>query len=252
MDPHVVLRLLDLNRAFYTEFAESFSATRSAPWPGYTQLLPHLSGGARILDIGCGNGRMARFLDANLDSGTYLGLDFSEPMLAEARRSSQHLLHIESDFRSADISRREWTATVPEAEYDAVLMLAVLQHIPSFELRASIVSQVVPLLAPQGVLVMSHWQFMESDRLRRRVVRWTEAEMAESDLEPGDYLLEWRRGGVACRYCHLLDESEVRALADRAALDVVQAFRADGPEGNLNLYALLALPSHVVPDAPLG
>lgn len=31
--------------------------------------------------------------------------------------------------------------------------------------------------------------------------------------EPGDYLLDWKRGGQGLRYCHLVDEAEVERLA---------------------------------------
>ena len=252
MDPDIVARLLDLNREFYTEFAESFAATRSAPWPGFARMLPYVREGARILDIGCGNGRVARYLDENLRAGTYTGLDFSEPMLSEARRSSAHLAHLVADFRRADVSRPEWSLILDGGRYDAVLALAVLQHVPSFALRVSVVSQVARLLAPNGVFVMSHWQFVDSDRLRRRIVPWSQAGIAESDVEPGDYLLQWRRDGVGHRYCHLITELEVAAMASSAALELVQTFRADGREGNLNLYALLAQPgaarTYQIPD----
>jgi len=62
----------------------------------------------------------------------------------------------------------------------------------------------------------------------------------QRDLERGDYLLDWRRGGVGYRYCHLVGEEEVAALAAGAGLELVESFYADGREGNLNLYAVLS------------
>jgi len=250
MDPQTVIRLLDLNRQFYSEFAESFSATRSTAWPGFARLLPHVSDGARILDIGCGNGRMARYLDEHAVSGRYLGLDFSERMLSEARRASAHQTHLTVDFRCADIASPDWVSALPAGAYDVVLVLAVLQHIPSSQLRVSIVSRIASLLARQGVLLMSHWQFMDSERLRGRIVPWSRVGIAEDDLEPGDYLLEWRRDGSSYRYCHLVSAAEVQALAHYSALEVVEIFRADGREADLNLYALLALPGASMSSLP--
>jgi SAM-dependent methyltransferase len=60
------LRALNtINRVFYRDSAPSFDATRDAPWPGWQPLLPLLQGlegdPARILDLGCGNGRFPIF-----------------------------------------------------------------------------------------------------------------------------------------------------------------------------------------------
>jgi hypothetical protein len=43
----------------------------------------------------------------------------------------------------------------------------------------------------------------------------------------------------ALRYVHQLDLDEVRTLAADAGLRLLDTFRADGKEGNLNLFALL-------------
>ena len=62
---------------------------------------------------------------------------------------------------------------------------------------------------------------------------------AEEALEPGDYLLNWKREGRGLRYCHLVDEAEVERLAAESGLRVRETFRAGGREGNLSLSAVL-------------
>jgi len=149
---------------------------------------------------------------------------------------------VAAEFRLADITRPDWTEAVQGQHFDGVLALAVLQHIPSFELRSGIVRQAAALLHPGGVFAMSNWQFTSSERLAKKIVPWSEVDIDPQGLEEGDYLLDWRRGRVGYRYCHLVEEEEVGALAAEAGLEVVETFRADGREGNLNLYALLSRP----------
>ena len=120
-----------------------------------------------------------------------------------------------------------------------MLALAVLQHIPSFDLRLDVVCQAAALLRPGGVLAMSNWQFTGVERLRQKIVPWSRVSIDESELEEGDYLLDWRSGSVGYRYCHLVDEEEVAALAAAAGLELLETFRADGWEGHLNLYGVL-------------
>ena len=75
--------------------------------------------------------------------------------------------------------------------------------------------------------------------MRRKIVDWEAVDIDEEDLDPGDYLLDWKRGGRGLRYCHLVDEEEMGALAAASGLIVRETFRAGGREGDLSLFAIL-------------
>lgn len=76
----------------------------SYPFAGYDGLMARIEGricaspGARVLDLGCGTGLLAARLAAAGCSVT--GLDFSDEMLAEARRRAGG-----AEFRQWDFSR---------------------------------------------------------------------------------------------------------------------------------------------------
>ncbi len=71
-----------INRHFYSRHAAEFSARREAPWPGWRRVAEGVerrrqdrAGVISVLDLGCGNGRLARFLDARWPDGfEYLGV----------------------------------------------------------------------------------------------------------------------------------------------------------------------------------
>jgi hypothetical protein len=87
-------------------------------------------------------------------------------------------------------------------------------------------------------LILSTWQFLDADRLRARILPWTTVGLRPEDVEAGDYLLAWGEGAAGHRYCAAIDEPELCALAAKAGLARVDTFRADGKEGNLNLYGV--------------
>lgn len=135
----------------------------------------------------------------------------------------------------------QWPRTLdlPSAAFDLVVCLAALHHVPGYVLRAQVVQTLATLLAPQGVLIFSHWQFLQSERFVRKQIAWQTIGLTSGEIEPGDALLPWQQQRYAVRYVHQIDENEMATLAHAANLQVVESFYADGKEGNLNLYAVL-------------
>jgi tRNA (uracil-5-)-methyltransferase TRM9 len=239
MDEEIVEKLLALNREFYAAFAKPFAASRSLSDPALTSILPHIPQRARVLDVGCGNGRLALLLDRERPGATYLGVDAVPALIEVARVRGDRLANVAAEFRVADISRPGWSELLSAMSFDRVVALAVLHHIPSFDLRLQVVRESARLLEPGGRLILSTWQFLDNVRLRRKIADWAELGVAEETLEPGDYLLDWRRGGRGLRYCHLVDEAEVERLAAESGFCVRETFRAGGREGDLSLFAVL-------------
>jgi 2-polyprenyl-3-methyl-5-hydroxy-6-metoxy-1,4-benzoquinol methylase len=239
MDTETIERLLALNREFYARFARPFAASRTASDPALTCILPDIPHRARVLDVGCGHGRLALLLDRERPSATYVGVDAVEGLIEVARAQADQLTHISAEFRVADVAWPGWGGALPGVPFTCAVALAVLHHFPGFTLRVGVLREVASLLEPGGRLILSTWQFLDSPRMRRKIVDWTEVGIAEEALEPGDYLLDWKRGGRGLRYCHLVDGAEVGRLAAESGFRVCETFRAGGREGNLSLVAVL-------------
>ncbi|MCC7354007.1 MAG: class I SAM-dependent methyltransferase [Anaerolineae bacterium] len=235
MEPHIQSQLLDLNRSFYEHFARQFADSRNTSQASITHALSYVGEGGRILDVGCGDGRAARALDRLGRRMDYLGIDASPSLIALARERASALTHVTAAFAILDITQPDWPDRIEHNAFNHVLALALLHHIPGDDLRVRLVQQIAALLRPSGTLIVSTWQFLASERLRRKIVPWATIGLDESQVEAGDYLLDWRRGGYGLRYCHLISEADLKTLCQAAGLAVREVFFADN---GLNLYAV--------------
>lgn len=233
MDEQTALHLLELNDQFYQTFALQFSATRRRIQPGVRRVIEHIPAGARLLDLGCGNGELARLLVKSGFRGRYVGLDRSTRLLEEARQEDENENIL---FLQANLAEPDWPALLPHPPFDYVLAFAVLHHLPGETLRLKTLQAIHKLLSPAGRFIHSEWQFMNSPRLAARVQPWEAVGLHLEQVDPGDTLLDWRSGGFGLRYVHHFDLPELERLAEQSNFEIVEAFHSDGEEGKLGLY----------------
>jgi len=129
--------------SFYARHAERYASHRTRP-TGHqlTRFLHALPAGARILELGCGNGMdAARMLQLGFDVDA---TDGTPEMVAEARKRIDHRARL---LRFEDIDA--------EAAYDGVWASASLLHVPAQDLP-DILGRIHRALRPGGLFVASY------------------------------------------------------------------------------------------------
>lgn len=248
MGPQTAAALARINRDFYRRHAAEFSATRERPWAAWERVARVVerragTGAIGTLDLGCGNGRLGRFLASRWGERLdYLGVDASGPLLEMARVAVPG-----GRFARRDLLRD----ALPGGRYDLIAAFGLMHHLPGFANRAALLGAAAERLARGGVLAVSFWQFGALERFRRRTVAWEVYNRAAaepidtSELEEGDVLLAWgpetaRRGRAPLvRYCHWARPAEADRLLVGLPLATAGGFSSDGRSGDLNLYRLL-------------
>ncbi|MFZ1757355.1 MAG: class I SAM-dependent methyltransferase, partial [Caldilineaceae bacterium] len=234
-----------LNRIFYASTADEFNATRQQPWPGFDGILPYIPAGEksrpiRVLDVGCGNGRFASYLADQGLAVDYTGVDASLELLDLAHSRTGDLAGVSTTYQQADLANPEWSIGLTTGGlYDLVACFATFHHLPGADLRQRVLADLARLTAPAGVIAVSYWQFLSADRFQAKLADWAEIGLSPDQVDPGDALLPWKRGPAILRYVHQIEDAEARHLATVAHLPTLHTFRADGKEGDLNLYHVL-------------
>jgi SAM-dependent methyltransferase len=230
MDSATVAALDAINCEFYEAVAPEFSASRNRINPGISEGFEGLEGVESVLDAGCGDGRVglawvAGDLPLPWSTGCrYVGLERSRALLAARAPWPSALEAVEGDLLAGS-----W----PEGPFDVVCCFATLHHLPGRAARRQVLRRIGEALSPGGTWVVSVWQFLHLDRYRKRIADWAEVRLDPGRLEPGDLLLDWRRGPRALRYVHHYEPSELIEDCEAAGLALDRQWSAD--EG-LGLY----------------
>lgn len=105
----------------------------------------YLNQKARILDYGCGYGRILEQL-VTVGYSNAVGTDFSESMVKRCRLMIPHVDLIQNDGESLPFKDRT---------FDAVIMFSVLTCVPRDEDQRALVTGVFRVLRPGGLLYLS-------------------------------------------------------------------------------------------------
>jgi tRNA (uracil-5-)-methyltransferase TRM9 len=142
-------KILEENRNTYNKIYDEFSKTRNYIWPELKGLEEYINLCGKVLDLGCGNGRLYEmFAGKNID---YVGVDFSENLIERAKEKYGDY------FRVANILSLPFS----DQYFDSVWSIAALHHIPSNELRKRALSEIKRVLRPNGMVIATCWNLYQ-------------------------------------------------------------------------------------------
>ena len=134
-----------LNRQSYDKIAKQFSFSRNYVWPDVLVFQKFINDGDKLLDLGCGNGRLIGLMkDMEVD---YLGVDFSEELVACAKNNFPGKKFLAMDALNLNL---------PGKSFDVVLCVSVFNHLPK-DKHVQFVANIKKVLKPGGYLLMSNW-----------------------------------------------------------------------------------------------
>lgn len=205
--------LLNIVKKNYQDIASGFSETRGKPlWPEISRLMEEVEPGSSVLDVGCGNGRILRALKGK--NIKYLGVDPSDELLELAKKE-----HPEYNFKKGDILE---LGHIPEYDFDHVLAIAVIHHLPGEDLRVKALKQLRNKIKKDGVMIISVWNLWSRKKYRNMIFKYFLLKLlGKNDMDFGDILFDWRKDKerfLSKRYYHAFTKRELKRIIKKAGL----------------------------------
>ncbi len=220
--------ILQQTKDIYNRIAPDFSNTRFRWWHGFGDFAKYVRPGDRVIDIGCGNGRMAEvFFGSKVE---YLGIDNSAGLIEIARERFKDLPW--ANFEVGDLLDENFGTE--KGSYNLALMIAVLHHIPGRKLQLTALRNIWRILKPDGRLIMYNWNLFEKKQLG---LYWKY--IFNYKLKVGQYgvwsardaFVPWKlKDNWQMRYVHSFSKRELKHLLNDAGfiIDYISYERVKG------------------------
>lgn len=215
MKKEVSDNLLNLVKANYQNIASNFDVTRKKEiWPEVRRLVAEVKKGAKVLDIGCGNGRLLETLKSR--GVDYLGIDNSQELIKLAKQNYPQNRFIVGDLLNL--------GEISEGDFDYIFCLAVLPHIPGEDLRVKALRELKSKTVSGGKIIISAWNLWQATSGQKNFPwlifsSWITSWFKANKLDFGDLIFPWKNSqgqSLSDRYYHAFTSRELRRLVKRA------------------------------------
>jgi ubiquinone/menaquinone biosynthesis C-methylase UbiE len=224
MDKEYAKYLLSQTKRDYNLTASDFSRTRRFLWQELDYFKKFIIAGDKVIDIGCGNGRLASFFSKmNVE---YIGIDNSDELIKEAKKNNPQNSFLEADALGLPF---------PDNNFNKAFMIAVLHNIPSKEFRLKALKEASRILKNNGLLILTVWRLPRKESIYIFLKYFFSKIIGRSKLDFKDIFKPW--GGKVERYIHFFTKRELKNLAREAGFEVLELgfLRSDNKKRN-NIY----------------
>lgn len=226
--------LIQKTREDYDKIAGDFDRTRSYIWEDLARFTGYALEGGRVLDFGCGNGRLMEIFNGK--NIKYIGIDSSPALIEIAKRKYQKEI---ADGRAEFLVSDALELPFADAGFDAVYSIASFHHIPSVAKREELSGEFRRILKPNGKLIITVWNLWQKKYLNL-ILKYTFKKLiSQSKMDFKDILVPWKnqKGDIISqRYYHAFTPRELRKIVFGAGFATVDKGFFGGAKNNLNIY----------------
>jgi len=210
----------------YDGIAEEFSQTRTALWEA-DKLKEYSVDGQRVLDLGCGNGRLVDLFEGK--NVEYIGIDNSRRLLELAKQ-----IHPERQFDYFN----GFEIPFQDNSFDEVFSLAVMHHIPGAELRDKYLQEARRVLKKDGRIIISVWYLWQRSTYWKLLFcfAWQKI-LGRTKLDFLDLYKKWGTKDQK-RYFHMFRKGEMKRLVERNGFKIEKLGMLERGKDNKNIFVV--------------
>jgi tRNA (uracil-5-)-methyltransferase TRM9 len=190
--------------------AESFDTTRQKPWKYCLDFIHSLPSSDIVADLGCGNGR--HLIVCAEHCAQAIGVDISQRFLQIIEKKHPHLIQKNMTLLHGDVVHLPFS----NQSLDAILFIAALHNIQGKQHRQAALQEIVRVLKPQGIALISVWSRWQ-DKFYRHFLK----QLLIRKRDFGDIDIWWRQHNLNVpRFYHLYSKTEFSQELRKAGLKI--------------------------------
>ncbi len=222
--------LLEKTRQDYDVIAADFDKKRDYIPSDFAVLQDYINSGDKILDLGCGNGRLKEIIGNKAD---YYGVDISGSLIRIAKSkypdgnffvSKPLSLPFESNF------------------FDKVFCLAVFHHIPSEAIRKEFLKEISRVLKPMGKIILTVWDLNNNKKASNLLFKNALLKLiGKSNLDFKDVFYPWKNSAgdvVINRYIHIFSEKELEKIIENSGFIIKEKGILERSKKGSNIFII--------------
>jgi len=239
MRKEIVKKILKETETGYDLISEKFSQTRNKFWGGLESINKYTKNGGKILDFGCGNGRLLEILgNKNI---SYVGVDVSQELIILAENNHANKEGFEN-IQFLKISHDFKRLAFPDGFFDTTYSIAVFHHLPSEKIRLDKARELYRVTNSGGYVIITVWNLWpacnalrsnagrQNKYFKKILKNWIDKIMGKSDLDWNDCLISFtnNEGKTFNRYHHAFTKNDLKKTFLKAGFKVKKVAVMDG------------------------
>lgn len=203
-------QIIEQVKQVYNRIAQPFAQTRSYVWGDLKPFKKYVKNGDKILDLGCGAGRLYQLFDGL--QVEYIGVDISEGQIKIAQEQYPHNTYIIAEMGKLPL---------PDASFDSIFCIAAFHHLPDVDTRIGALEEMKRVLKPGGMVIMTNWN-IDSSWWKKKVEQGKYKILGDRDVE-----VPWKDNSgkvLGERYYHGFTQIELQTLFETVGFHVLNQY----------------------------
>lgn len=217
---------------FYNDIAQQFSQTRKNWWDSLNFVKKYIHPKNKILDFGCGNGRLLEFIYGENLQVDYTGIDISKELIEIAKNKYQKEKFL--------VIKNENKIPFENEQFDLVASIAVFHHFTPVMAEGAL-KEMKRILKKDGVIVLTAWYLWNKKRLP---YLWKsfwrglfQLNFSKNGQLPFSYSDKKEGRKTYWRFCYWWSKKELENLALKNDLEILESgYSRDKKNNKINIY----------------